>query len=234
MIELIKVLVERLLGWPVAVLVLCLIFRKPLKSFLERIVLLKAPGVEVSAPTRAEQQLLEAKNSSTVDQLAQPVAAQGSLPIPEGLAERAIAVRNFGGQDRMVLEQIEVIRGELQELQFPLESADTTEVLIRHLAVTQLLVRLERTYRFIFGSQIELLQLANHSGPQEEETARLIFERAKSAAPEFYSGYTFEQWIDFLRKQSLIVAEDPQIAITVYGTQFLSWLVETQSPLKAH
>jgi len=228
------VLVERLLGWPVAVFVLCLIFRKPLKSFLERIVLLKAPGVEVSAPARAEQQLIETKNPTTDDQLVQPVDAQRNLPIPEGLAERATAVRNFGGQEPIVLEQIEIIRHELQELQFPLDSADTSEVLIRHLAVTQLMNRFERTYRLIFGSQIELLRLANQSGPLQTAAAEPIFEAAKSAAPEFYGEYTFEQWLDFLRKQGVIVADDPSIVISVYGIQFLSWLVVTQAPPKPH
>src|ERR1035437_8887369 len=216
-----------------AIFVLCLIFKKPLKSFLERIVLLKAPGVEVSAPARADQQLVESKNPAAEDQLAQPVVVQQTLPIPEDLVKRQQAVRNFGEQAPIVLEQMENIRTNLRDLEFPLDSSDTVDVLIRHLAVTQLLVRFEGTYRMIFGSQIALLQLIHHSGAQTEDTVRSIFERAKAVSPGFYAGYSFEDWSTFLLRQGTVLFEDGLYTGTVYGNDFLAWMVAARAPQKS-
>jgi hypothetical protein len=83
----------------------------------------------------------------------------------------------------------------------------------------------ERTYNFVFGSQIALLQQLN-SIPQTVEQARAYYERAGSAFPEIYKNYTFEQWLNFLQSFLLTTKEGDRISITQRGRGFLRYIVE--------
>jgi hypothetical protein len=235
--EILRTLIERLLSWPVAVLVLALYFRKPLTALLNRIDLFKGPGIEVSAPIgSASKQKIEAEKVPDEDQLAIGVPTQHELPLPEGLQERQHAVRTYGGDDHILLLQMTLIKEQLAELRLALDSEETAQILIRHLAATQLLYKAERVYRLIFGSQIAALRFLNENGQQPAESLRPMFERARSRSPKFYGEYPFEEWIGFLVGQHTVTPLNGsnRYDISVFGVEFLRWMTTTSVPRKMH
>lgn len=228
-------LIERLLSWPVATVLLGLVFKQPLERLINRIDLFKGPGIEVSTPIdSAAKQLMNDGAQKGSDLLAIPAQEQTLLPISDELEKRRDAVLSYGGNDEMLLAQMGEIEANLKSLQFRLDSKETVLLLIRHLAATQILHKAEQLYRLIFGSQIEVMRYLNEYGPQPEAAIRPYFDRAKAESPAFYKTYTFENWIGFPLSQQAIAFENETYGISLFGRQFLLWLVYTPVPLKPY
>ena len=239
MLEIWKSLIEHGLGWQVIALLLGLIFWKPLTELVRRISSIKGPGFDFSAPPLQASTQLENKALPKPDILNGEIQSASvetaviqksddplpALPAVE-LQAKLDAVRNFGGNFPIVLEGIELIKGQLGQLQLPIDGAETGRILVRHLAVTQLMLRCERTHRLIYGSQIAALHLMDAAGVQPESMLRPIFEKARSDDPQFYGSYTFEDWIGFLIKQgaALRKEESKTYAVMVYGQSYLQYI----------
>lgn len=85
---------------------------------------------------------------------------------------------------------------------------------------------LERTYNFIFGSQIALLERLN-AGPLPIDDLKVFYNRAKDAFPSIYKDYEFQHWYNFLESFVLIAkAPNEHIAITPRGRGFLRYLID--------
>ncbi len=236
MVPLWQTIVERLLSWPVVVFVLAFIFKKPVARFLETIDFFKFKGGvgEVEVSRRADQQN-EAAARTPQDPLAISVSGQQLvLPLPEEIAKRRTLVTQFGGNEKFILDEIEGLKDDLRQLNFSLESPETAEVLIRHLAVTQLLQRAETLYRLIFGSQMAAMERMNFHGPQEQEHITPFFEKARNRSPRFYADTNFDTWIGFLISQRVVVHENGRYAITIYGREFLKFVTVNGLSRKVH
>src|SRR5260370_38491837 len=97
--EILKILIERLVSWPVAALIMAFVFKKSLTDFLDRIDLFKGPGIEVSAPTgSAKKQKIEAEKSPTEDLLPIALPTKHELPLPRELQNRRKPTRPFARQ----------------------------------------------------------------------------------------------------------------------------------------
>lgn len=97
---------------------------------------------------------MDVHNLPAIDQLALqsiPQTAQLELPMVEVSAEERQAVLNYGGEIRVVPMQMDFVSRQLSVLGFTLNSPETTAVLIRHLAVNQLLYCFENTNRTSFA-----------------------------------------------------------------------------------
>jgi hypothetical protein len=185
--EVTKTLIERVLGWPITIIVICLLFRRPLGTLLGRIseVTAKLPGgtVELSASLAASAQ--NKPPTQEEGQLASLSPMQAPLPLEEPLKQRRELVKARGVGSETVDNRVKDIKSDLAKLQFSLNTNETTEVLIRQLAVTQLVLRAETTYRLIFGSQIRALQMLNERPSNEasihsmkrQQTSNRIFIR---------------------------------------------------------
>jgi len=228
-------LVNRLLGWPAYLFVLALVFKKPLSEFLQRLstLNLKGGGLEISASDNATKQLA-VENPAKSDPLAAPQTEQIALELPEAIENRQQLVRSYGGETPIVLEQINSIKTDLATLHFPLNSEETANILVRHLAVTQLIQRAEFLYRAIYGSQIALLRALNESGPQLQAFAHKFYNSARNRSPRFYVDYSFEQWVGFLINQRVVIMENETYALTAYGREFLGFITSQGLPGKTH
>ena len=100
------------------------------------------------------------------------------------------------------------------------------EVLIKHLAGTQVLLAFERIHSSIFGSQIFLLKKLNEVAGQgrAEEYVNNHIDYVKEQYPEQLGNWSFEQYLSFLYSQLLIVRHGDQIHITNMGVEYLTWL----------
>lgn len=224
--EIWKAVIEHL-GWPVVALILGLLFRKPLSGILDRVNNIKGPGFEFTANAQLAQKTAEPPEALKGEIV--PVASVAA-PTPiavltgDALAAKKEAVKNFGKGIEIVDEDVPTIEAQMAALDMPLDSEDTTHILVRHLATTQLMLRCERTHRSIFGSQIAALHMLNMQGPQPESAIKPFFETARNKEPQYYGSYTFEKWIGFLIGEIAVRCDGGQYGITVYGRTYLEYI----------
>ena len=229
-LEIVKTIIEHVLSWPVAAVILCLVFREHLIGLINRVISFKGPGgFDVSVSPASVQAIisppetLKGEIGSTSSEVA---VTPTTTPMPTGhiIDQKRESVRRFAEGIIMVDESVVAIKAELAELEMPLDSAETGEILVRHLAATQLMVRCERTHRLIFGSQILALHMMNGTR-QTESALTTVYENARAKEPQFYGSYPFGDWMGFLMKETLVLkAETGEYAITVYGQTYLGYV----------
>ncbi len=235
-LEIAKTLIERLISWPVAALVLAIVFRKSIARLIDRIDKGKFAGIEVSTKAAVDQ-IVNANAAPGADQLSSLVQAQTVPPPndPDFDAKRAI-VMNYGGDQPLVLQTMQSIAATLEALGFTAQTPETAPLLVRHLAVTQIMQAREFIYRLIFGSQIAALKLLMN-GPATADRLRSLYDKAVAASPEYFASYTYDQWLAFLVQVQLIQpVQQPEngFEITLLGREFLNWLFVTGLSDKAH
>lgn len=212
-----------------AAIVLGFLFRIPLTRLLNRVDSVKSPAFEVRTTENAARDQVEAaeKSSKGDDQLVKKLATQPELPLTGETAERRRAVMAYGGTNEAVHIAMRDIVLNLQAIGFALDSDETTQLLIRHLGVTQLLYQSEKLYRLIFGSQLTAMRFMNEAGSQSEDTLRSIYNAIKDQHAEFYKDFPFEHWIGFLIGSLAVAHENGAYGISVFGREFLGWVAET-------
>ena len=107
-------------------------------------------------------------------------------------------------------------------------TAETSIVLIRHLAGTQLLLALERIHKFIFGSQLNLLRELNLIAPEgfTKQEIEDYFENVKDEFSNSFSGWDVKKYLVYLFSNILIVKNEDKIHITNLGQEYLNWIDE--------
>lgn len=107
-------------------------------------------------------------------------------------------------------------------------TADTIDILVRQLAVTQAIAAAETIYRTIFGSQITLLRNMNTTpGTVPRQVVEAFYSAAALRFTDLYATYSFQQWLNYLLENGLIETKDQlQFSICVDGREFLKWLTD--------
>jgi hypothetical protein len=79
----------------------------------------------------------------------------------------------------------------------------------------------------IYKSQLRaLLELNRKNGLMPLAEIRAHYEQAAISNPDFYRGYTFEQWLGYMKAQPLfIVHPSDMVEITLRGKDFLKYLL---------
>jgi len=190
------------LVWPVTVLVIAivfmLLFRRDVSSLLARIQRIGRNGIH-ALPSEAQK------------------ATEQKSPAEE-------LMRTF---DSITLREKErSIKKDLEDKRLPQQ--ETIDVLVRHLAATQVALRFEFINKTIWGSQILILINLN-SKPMGEtpEMLKPFYEEAAKTYPDAFSNYTFDRYLDFLVSASLIIFQNGRYLITNLGRDFLGYLVAT-------
>jgi len=102
---------------------------------------------------------------------------------------------------------------------------EAVPVLVRYVASLKIAFDFEIIYGLIFGSQLNLLNYLNtQSMGQPAEALRTFYTLAASQYPQIYSGYTFEQWLGFLKDQILLREDAGRLQVTIRGREFLAYL----------
>lgn len=236
----ITTLIPHLLGWPVASVVLGLIFKNQVSTLLTRLKNFSAKhgstSLDIETLEAAGQKIEKVDvtaagslSASAADVTIAASATAGAVvdatePVDEA-ARRAMV--EFGkGIDVVQAREVD-IRAHLARMHFDFNTTETTDILIRNLAYNQAIAVAERTYRLIFGSQLLLLKFLNVGGqPKTDSEMRPFYERAKKKNPKFYGSYSYEDWRKFLLDQSLITRDQGHDAywISASGRAFLTWL----------
>ena len=130
--------------------------------------------------------------------------------------------------------QENAIKDELAEQN--LTDTETIEVLIRHLAGTQIELNFNETYYYIWESQLELLQYLNSSLGSSAEELKVFYHSAASRSTnpvEFIESRTFEQYLQFLTSRGLVTELAGSYFISQLGRDFLIFLTAKGAPKKS-
>ena len=106
-------------------------------------------------------------------------------------------------------------------------ASETTKVLARHLAATQIALEFEQVHGVIFRSQIYLLKKLNEAATAGLETAVIDrhVEHSQKLFPEQLGHWTRDDYLQFLFDRVLIRKDGGTYQITVSGKDFLMWIV---------
>ena len=201
-------LFELLLSWPIVVFIALLFFRRSFTGLLDRI---KTVGV--------------GKSGITIDAGSNQSEAE---PPKSGLdteAERKLkAVENINVSP-LLQQQEQAIKSDLEKLKLTEDKQKAIDILVKQLAVNQILLHAEYIYRTIYGSQIALLKYLNTCVGAKKSQLMQFYENAKAEFPQLYENYEFEQYISYLQAQNLIAVQNQdQYVITIAGREFLQWM----------
>lgn len=174
----------------------------------------------VSALSIAVITLLAARPRNTVQQ---PGSQSLSPPSTVQLTTKVLDDLYRGVDSRLTDETEEGLRKTLS--QFP-PGNDRENFLLRIVIIGWILYDFEIIWYNIFASQIEALQELN-TGALKRENLFKHYIQAATTYLHWYSAYSFEQWIGYMRTQVLIREDGDQINITVKGRSFLKHLIDT-------
>lgn len=125
--------------------------------------------------------------------------------------------------DNALIREVEdIIKEEFNKKK--LLGAEGIPVLIRSVAALSIAYAFSETYRIIWGSQLSLLDYLNTQKPQPVVALRAFYNLGATQYPLYYTGYSFEQWLGFLKDQLLIREDAGLIGITIRGREFLTYL----------
>jgi hypothetical protein len=147
-----------------------------------------------------------------------------SLAIPSAIQETIKMVESsyHGIDPRLTHDNEESITRELRQIFLP---SERERFLVRLVILLGTIFDFEYIWYNIFASQIDALQELN-GGPLKREDLFKHYIRAATSFAAFYSDYSFEQWIGYMRTQVLLREDGDQINITVKGRSFLKHLID--------
>ena len=185
--------------WPLLVAGLGILFRKEITKLISRLTKIGREGIELAPPDKP----LATKSPAAVDQIG---SARTQVSIP------------------FVQETANGLKIKLDEAQAK-KHIDREQALLSALAESQWKVFFEQTYNIIWGSQLRFLHtLIGSDGEVPIDTAKNLFEAAKSIYPAYYSNYDFDGWLGFLRNSLLVGRDNDIVTITPQGRYFLDYI----------
>jgi hypothetical protein len=195
----------RAIAWPLAILIIVWRIRPALMTVLQgRHVELQGFGIRAIVRALEQQQNTPAVESPVTKP---PVAAQ-IAPLP----------------DRPALQSLQqTIKGLVAQI----PQQDREAALLRGLSIARRVSKHEFVYNRIFGSQIVGLKRLDEVGSVTTTQAREFFETHAKQFPTLEK-YGFDNWLGFMVNNELVAREGDNFKITVYGHDFLVYLVEAR------
>lgn len=188
------------IAWPVAVIFVVIWFRKDISALVPRIRKLSASGLELANTSQSENtpNMLDEKTAISgrpLDKLVNPVA------------------------DELEKNNREVLDG--LGLKTPVEREN---ILLRALAIQQMMKSFGIAYSGIFGSQIRALRELNSRKISYSE-AKTMFAELKRENPALEK-FSLENYMNYLLHWKFVSLADGYYSITETGRDFLRFIVD--------
>ncbi len=176
------------------------ILRKPLSNLIDRIRNISGKGIDT---TGLQPQQVKEKQQSPLEDV---MKAFDSV---------------------VLLEYEKRIKEDIDKLGLT-NPEEAKKVLIRQLATTQITLTCEIIYKTIYGSQLKILEHLNTRRLVGDtlENIKQFYDAAVAKYPEWYKGYSFDDYIRYLKDRLLINVEEGKVKITVLGVEFLGYLIK--------
>ena len=190
-------------AWPITVIVIAvvamLIFRNPLERFLDRARKIGTTGIDT---TTSEQDTAKSEvGPSAADEFA----------------------RLFDNQ--LLVQREQWIRTELVRIVGE-DHTQKEKILLRIIAAQAIVQQFETTYRTIWGSQLNALEITNATPDGVHlQVFETLFNQAAARDKSLYANYSFEQWLLYMESQLLVTRKDDKVYITLDGREFLKYLI---------
>lgn len=199
--------------WPVSLLLLVAYFRQPLLSILNNVAE-RVPDAErmdlAGASVRFSQ-----RNGEKADKKDLEDFKKVEMALPMGRGSNAIL-----HLEKILLESAENTAGDLEH---------KFKLVVRELAIARLQVYSFITCRGVFRSQVELLkEIGDSSHKYPKDVAARHYEVGKERSPEWYSGYSLDDWLAYMERRELIIVDNNEININYAGEFFLQFIAEEQ------
>ena len=191
-----------MIKWPLVAVVIgvffILCFRRCIAAFINRARGFKYAGGEIQAgpPTQDPTEIKVGSAEKMLQALDSPVLLDTERIIREILLKEGIAT-----------------------------AEDKEKVLIRHLAISQLSFAFMRIDFLIYKGQLKILEFLNSHPTTPKQMARDMYNEAVVSYPEVLKDYPFEKYLGFLKTNNLILENEETLSITLFGVDFLAFLV---------
>jgi len=177
-----------ILAWPVAVVVISLlfmlIFRKPLTDFIGRINKLGIGNKTVSAnPTTIQKQKTELNENESKDTI-------------------DVVFEIFSKETMTIIEERIKDVTKIDNLSSPNEKVTK---LFRYSQALNLAATFDRVYNKIYNSQIKILDFLNSSTSRNKDDVKPFYEQAKANYPDWFKNYSFDAYLNYLVVNLMIV-----------------------------
>lgn len=202
--------IAKIVIWPIVVLIIVLMLKKTIINLLERINKIGFAGVAAEAVQQKE-------NAERI------VPEQG----PKNQTKNEVLEKGLGIFSDYTLERASnVVDDESKVKTFETTEAKV-EILHKYSQALYLILNFERFYNLIYGSQLYILERVN-THAETRDSLKRFYDSAVKSYPEFYSNYSYDQYLEFLITRELIIFDEKEnSSITWLGRDFLKFLVET-------
>lgn len=185
--------------WPVTVIILFLLFYKPISKLVESITALRRKGVEIDFGKPSQQkQVIEPDMK---------LEAEFDPTVISNIEKRV--------EEDLNLKNVEDIEEKIRRLK-------------KYATIKEITTIYLNLYLIIYGSQLRLLQYLNFRrgiGETKENLKKQFYDPASNLFSEFYKNYTFEEYFNFLLTWSLVTTVGgDRYGITITGKDFLTYL----------
>ncbi len=211
LIELI-IQILNVLAWPLVILFIVIILKESLRDLIKRIRRIGNDSVGIDASANFEQ---TTENENPLSSLSYKSSNEN--------IEKALGL--FSQQTLDFFQNLVNKESKIDEIK---KSSDREAVLFRYSQALYLVLHFNRIYSQIFGSQLDLLQALNGSNSETKDTLRVFYKNAKSQNVKFYENYSYDQYLDYLKRVNLIQEETKnKVEITHLGRDFLKYIIES-------
>ena len=194
------------LKWPILVLIIVLLIKKPIVDLINRITKIGHGGTSLEAVQQKSAEIQEKRQVSNVDK------ALGLF------REETVAFFKSAVLQETNLDEIKTDKEKIDHL-------------VNYSIALYIIKHYESIYNSIYGSQLMILQQLNTFAYEDVETLKRYYEYAVGINPKLYESYPYEEYIKFLFSFNLIIEEESKVNITILGVDFLKFLTETGKSL---
>ena len=191
------------IAWPIMfgaiALAAMLIFRKPLERFLDRAKKIGRTGIDTT------------------------VSDQNTGKSEVGPSAADEFARLFDNQ--LLVHREQWIRTELVRI-VGVDQTQKEKILLRIIAAQSIVQQFETTYRTIFGSQLNALEITNATPDGVHlQVFETLYNQAAARDQTLYENFSFGHWLGYMERQLMITRKDDKFYITLDGREFLKYLV---------
>lgn len=207
--EFIKIII-----WPMVAIIIVLILRKTIINLLNRINKIGFAGLAAEA----------VQQKDSIERIQPEKGIKNEI-------KNEVLEKGLGIFSNHTLERVSNTVQEESKVNTFKSTEDKIDILHKYSQTLYLILTFERLYNSIYGSQLDILERTN-TNTENRETLKRFYDSAVNKYPEFYSNYTYDEYLDFLISQDLIIFnEEGNCSITWLGRDFLKFLIESGKSL---
>jgi hypothetical protein len=207
--EFIKIII-----WPIVAIIIVLILRKTIINLLNRINKIGFAGLAAEA----------VQQKDSIERIQPEKGIKNEI-------KNEVLEKGLGIFSNHTLERVSNKVQEESKVNTFKSTEDKIDILHKYSQALYLILTFERLYNSIYGSQLDILERTN-TNTENRETLKRFYDSAVNKYPEFYSNYTYDEYLDFLISQDLIIFnEEGNCSITWLGRDFLKFLIESGKSL---